>query len=92
LSLVDKRAVCTCDSSVEMMICYCVLAAGVPLKPDKTWISEGADGVLTVRWKTPYDGGSPVLQYLLLARYVPSCRLSYAGHVLVTAECKYTLL
>jgi len=43
-------------------------AADVPLKPDKPWLSEGADGILTVRWKAPYDGGSPILQYLLLAR------------------------
>ena len=53
--------------------------ADVPLKPDKTWVSEGADGILTVRWKAPYDGGSPILHYLLLARYV----LTY---VLVTAS------
>jgi len=40
------------------------------MKPDETWVSEGADGVLAIRWKVPYDSGSPILQYLLLARYV----------------------
>jgi len=45
-----------------------ICVADVPLKPDKTWMSEGADGIVTVRWKAPYDGGSPILQYLLVVR------------------------
>ena len=39
------------------------------MKPDKAWVTEGVDGMLTVRWKAPYDSGSPILQYSLLARY-----------------------
>jgi len=69
-----------------MLVRCCLHVADIPRKPDKPWVSDGADGVLTVRWKTPYDGGSPILQYVLLARYVPSC--VFAGRVLKTAEYK----
>ena len=55
----------------DLILCVCMRAcvADVPMKPDKTWMSDGVDGVLTVRWKAPYDSGSPILQYLLLAWY-----------------------
>jgi len=48
---------------------YMLYAADAPMKPDATWMTEGVDGMLTVRWKAPYDSGSPILQYSLLARY-----------------------